>query len=172
MKIDSRITEEKKVRCTGCRIVILLTPDADEPDGMLVTIPKKSDKPRGMSTALKQGLLLGALAIMAIVVAVGLWYTLSGPKTHATVEGDVTLDNVPMEKGTIEFETVGSPKVIRAKAGIVRGRYSISAGLGMNKVRITGDEGVNVGPKYNKETDLEFVVGPANNQKLFEVKSK
>ena len=146
MKIDSRITEEKKVRCTGCRIVILLTPDDEAPDGMLVSIPKKKDKPKGMSESLKRTLLSVALIVMAIIVAGGIWYSLSGPPTHATVVGDVNLDGAPLDKGTIEFSTLGQKK-ITATAGIVRGRYEIRAGLGNNKVKITGDEGTTIAPK-------------------------
>src|SRR4051812_27556286 len=93
IKVDNTIREEKKVRCTGCRIVILLTPDQDEPDGVRISYPKKTDKPKGMKESTKRYLMIAALAGMAIVVAIGLWYTLSGPKTHATVEGVVTLDN-------------------------------------------------------------------------------
>src|SRR6266516_4201846 len=89
MKIDSRITEERKVRCTGCRIVILLTPDPDEPDGMTVSFPKKSDKRKGMSDSRKRVLLLIALVIMAVIVGVGLWYTLSGPQDRWPVSGEV-----------------------------------------------------------------------------------
>lgn len=171
MKIESRITEERKVRCTGCRIVILLTPDPQEPDGMRVSIPKKSDKPKQMSESKKRLLLFGALAVLAITVAVGLWFTLRGPQTHASVDGDVTIDGVPLEKGAIEFETLGAAK-ITTKAGIVRGRYSISAGLGKNKVRITGDESTNVAAKYNKETILEHDVGPKSSTRDFQVSAK
>jgi hypothetical protein len=171
MKIDSRITEERKVRCTGCRIVILLTPDPEEPDGMRVSIPKKSDKPKGMSESKKRILLSSALVALAIVVAIGLWLTLRGPQTHATVDGNVTVDGVVLEKGLIEFETLGTPN-ITAKAGIVRGRYSISAGLGNNKVRITGDENTTVAPKYNKDTELQYNVGPKSSSKDFEVSAK
>src|SRR5262245_32661539 len=121
MKLDSAVNEERKVRCTGCRIVILLTPDPDEPDGMRVSIPKKSDKPKGTDSR-QRNLMLGALAIMAIIVAVGLYIALfSGPKTYATVDGVITLDGNLMEKGTIEFETVDTPKPIIATAGIRHG---------------------------------------------------
>jgi hypothetical protein len=172
MKIDSNITEEKKVRCTGCRIVILLTPDPDEPDGFSVSIPKKSDKPKQMSNARKSVILSITLAVLAIAVGIGLFYTLRGPQTHATVEGEVSLDGLLLTKGTIEFTTVGAPKEITVKRGIVQGRYSVSAGLGRNKVKIWGDEGFTVAPKYNTATTLEYDVGPAGNTKDFEVTSK
>lgn len=172
MKIDSRISEEKKVRCTGCRIVILLTPDEDAPDGMLVSIPKKSEKPKGMPESRKRMLLTAALVVMALVVAIGIWYSImSGPPTHATVEGEVTLDSVPLDKGTIEFATTGDKKIV-ASAGIVRGRYSVRAGIGNNIVKVTGEEGTNIAAKYNKESKLEFNVIAGTNPKNFEVTSK
>jgi hypothetical protein len=138
---------------------------------MLVSFPKKSEKPKGMSASRKRTLLSAALFVMAMIVAGGIWYSLSGPPTHATVVGEVNLDGAPLEKGTIEFSTVGENK-ITATDGIVRGRYEIRAGIGSNKVKITGNEGTTIAPKYNTETKLEFNVVAGSNNKTFEVTSK
>ena len=78
MKIDARIFEEKKVRCTGCRSVILLTPDDNAPDGMIVSIPKKTEKPKEMSAATRGWLLLAALVVIALIVAFGVWFSMRG----------------------------------------------------------------------------------------------
>jgi hypothetical protein len=78
MKIDRRITEEKKVRCTGCRSVILLTPDDESPDGMLVSVPKKTEKPKEMSVATKRWLLMAALGIILLIIAAGIWFSMRG----------------------------------------------------------------------------------------------
>ena len=173
MKIDSRITEERKVRCTGCRIVILLTPDDEEPDGMHVSIPKKSDKPKGMSESRKRVLLMGVLLILAILVGVGLWYSLAGPQDRWPVSGEVSLDGAPLIKGTIEFSTVDAAKPITTSIGIVQGRYSLRAGFGKNKVKVTGAEGTNVHARFSgDDTKLSAEIGKGDNTHNFDVFSK
>jgi hypothetical protein len=177
MKLDSAVSEERKVRCTGCRIVILLTPDPDEPDGMRVSIPKKSDKSKDMPASHKRTLLIVALVIMALVVAVGLWLTLRGPQERWPISGEVALDGAPLEKGTIEFVTDGAKKEINASAPIVRGRYELRAsqgpGLGKNKVKITGGDGIMVHPRFSSDkTPLGADIGATNNSQNFDVTSK
>ena len=51
LKIGEMITEAKKVRCTGCAIVLLVVPDDDNPDAVIATIPKKSGRLKGAAGA-------------------------------------------------------------------------------------------------------------------------
>ena len=42
LKVGEMITEARKVRCTGCGLVILVMPDPTDPMGTTTTIPQKT----------------------------------------------------------------------------------------------------------------------------------
>lgn len=79
MKLGTMITEEKKVRCSGCGIVILVTPHPSNPMEVVTSIPKKSERPKGLSDAHKKLLLSVVLLILVSLVAFGIWWTTSRP---------------------------------------------------------------------------------------------
>jgi hypothetical protein len=79
MKLGEMITEEKKVRCSGCGIVILVNPHPTIPTEVVASIPKKSERPKGMSDSRKKLLLSGALLVLAVLFAFGMWLTMSRP---------------------------------------------------------------------------------------------
>jgi DNA-directed RNA polymerase subunit RPC12/RpoP len=169
MKIGDGITEAKKIRCTGCGTVILLTPDPSSPGDVKVSYPRKTAKPNTMTEKQKQILLWCGLGALGLVLAIGLWYSLSGPSTHGAVEGEVTLDNAPLEKGTITFMPLEGTKGVAAKGPIVRGRYSTRASLGTNKVEIRGGEENTL---YKLKADLTIEIKAGSNTGNFEVASK
>jgi hypothetical protein len=98
---------------------------------------------------------------------------LSGPQERWPVSGEVTLDGGPLIKGTIEFTTVDAAKPITASTGIVQGRYSLRAGFGKNKVKVTGGEATTVHARFSgDDTKLSAEVGKGDNTHNFEVTSK
>src|SRR5712692_6481239 len=102
LKIGEAISEPKKVRCMECGIVILLTPDEDSPIGFTTSVPEKPDKTTSRSKeelARQRFLLLGGVAVLAVVLALGLWWLFSGPSDRAAIEGEVSLDSGPLERG-------------------------------------------------------------------------
>jgi len=149
--------EEKKVRCTGCRIVILLTPDPDEPNGLRVKIPRKSDKPKQMSEGKKRVLLIGLLSVLVIIVLIGLYITFSNPPDRGAVEGMVSHEGAALEKGTIKFVSQDAPIPRTVSAPIVRGRYSLRASqgpaIGKNKVEISSDGTEIIAPRFGEKSE-------------------
>lgn len=176
MKIGEPITEAKKVRCKSCGSVILLTPNPSEPNGMAVTLPKKTDRPSSMSRSNQQLLLAGGLIGLALFLALGLWWTFSNPSDRGSVEGAVKYDNAPLDRGTIVFLFSKDGKETSATAPIKQGRYSISAArgpaIGLNKVEIRGDENNPVHARYNTESELSAEISLGPNTKDYEVKSQ
>jgi DNA-directed RNA polymerase subunit RPC12/RpoP len=173
MKVSDGITEQKKIRCTSCGTVILLTPDPSNPGSVTASFPRKTDKPKTMTEKQKQLLLWCVLGSLGIIVAIGLWWTLSGPATHGKVEGTVTLDGtVPLEHGTIVFVPLDSTKGASASGAITRGRYSMKAPIGPNKVQIRGDETQVVAARFGSEWDKQVDIKPGSNAENFEVNSK
>jgi len=46
MKVGEGFVEPKKVRCSGCGTVILLTPDPDDPSNVAISFPGRAAKGR------------------------------------------------------------------------------------------------------------------------------
>jgi DNA-directed RNA polymerase subunit RPC12/RpoP len=184
MKLGDMITEQKKVRCSGCGTVILIEPNPDNPREIITSIPKRRDKPKGMSEAMRRNILIGIAVALILIVVIGVWWTqFSGPSLTAAVEGDVKLDGAPLVKGKIVFTPLDTSKGARAVSiPIERGSYSARASrgpaIGTNKVQIFGSETEIVAPRYHTPSEdddpLEEVnIQPGVNKlKPFETLSK
>lgn len=196
LKVPEVVTEERKVRCTACGVVILLSPDETSPIGMTATLPDTSKKKMAIAkveAARQRRVLLAVLGVLAVILAGGLWWTLWGPSNRAAVEGDVELDKLPMQNGTILFIAADDPKKTSAKGTITNGHYKLAASegpfIGPNKVeirspRFTGkllidkvhnpiDETVEaVAATYNDKTILQVDIKAGARTENFKVKSK
>ena len=115
---------------------------------------------------------------------------LAGCSSTATVRGTVTLDDKPVEDGSIKFESVdGSTST--AGGDIKNGRYSVPVPICKMKVSIYWSKVVGTTPlydtpdsptrpvtapmipkKYNEETTLEFDVVPGVNEKDWALRSQ
>ena len=115
---------------------------------------------------------------------------------HAAVEGKVTLDGVPIERGAITFVPVGQTQGVATGAAIENGQYHIAAAdgpvVGTNRVEIsapkktgrkvqaamsdpgkTMDETVEAVPaKYNRNSTLEREIKPEKNVFDFDLRTK
>ena len=115
---------------------------------------------------------------------------------HAAVEGKVTLDGVPIERGAINFIPTGQTQGVATGAAIENGQYHIAAAdgpvVGMNRVEIsaprktgrkvqaamsdpgkTMDETVEAVPaKYNRTSTLEREIKPEKNVLDFDLRTK
>jgi LSD1 subclass zinc finger protein len=178
MKLGDTITEQKKVRCSGCGTVILVEPHPSNPGEVTTSIPKRREKSKGMSEATRRNLLIGVAIGLVLIAAIGIWWTQSGPSLTAAVEGDVKLDGADLMKGWIVFTPVDTSKGAKeVKVPIERGRYSVGSWrgpyIGANKVQIIGNETEIVAPRYNTESELEpFIIQAGQNKKNYEVDSK
>jgi hypothetical protein len=118
----------------------------------------------------------------------------TGPQ-RAEVEGQVTLDGAPIEKGSIAFYPVEGTTGPSAGGTVENGRYGIPAGegpvVGTNRVQINaprktgrqvadamGDPGAMtdeiveaVPPRYNTQSELKREVKPDKNVFDFELTS-
>ncbi|MSQ95765.1 MAG: hypothetical protein EXR98_14585 [Gemmataceae bacterium] len=178
LKIGEMITEAKKVRCTGCAIVLLVEPDDDNPNGLIATIPRKPNRPKGAGGGGKrqQAIFFSIAAVALLVALFGLWYMFRAPSDRSSIDGDITLDEVLLDGGTISFAPIDTTKpTVMGKIG-ARGRYSFSASngpfIGMNKVEIHGTENKPVADTFNSKSILTFDVQPGSNSKDFLVKSR
>lgn len=110
--------------------------------------------------------------------------------SRPVLEGTVTLDGVPIEKGTIMLVPADG-KGPTAGCGIEAGKYSMQASLGTMKVVISAPRkngkmpdpmSPNTGAmidrytdsvpdRYNANTELEFTVKPGMNKHNFELES-
>ena len=172
MKVQDGFIEPKKVRCTGCGIVVMLTPDPDDPEEITVSYPKKTRKRNEMSDAKKRVLLFSILGVLLLSIGGGLWWTLRGPSDRAAVTGDVNYEGVPMENGMISFIQTGDGTTVTAE--IKKGRYVFRASkgprLGANRVEILGNEKEPVGPAYSgEESKLSADIQPGANTHNFDV---
>ena len=197
LKIESRIREEKKVRCTTCAIVILVAPDPNNPGEVTAALPNPADRKYARSEgerAHQKKVALSLLGVLSIFVLIGLYFYFRAPANRASVEGTVLLDDKEMEKGTITFISLDDLKAPPVTADIVQGKYQLSARygplLGNNKVQINSqrDSGRTVdGPRRgekipvmeeavtaesNTETSLNCLVQPGINGFEFKVKSR
>lgn len=115
---------------------------------------------------------------------------------HAAVEGEVTLDGVPIERGSIRFIPTGQTQGVPTGAAIEKGQYRIAAAdgpvVGTNRVEIsasrktgrkiqaamsdpgkTMDETVEAVPaRYNKKSTLEREIKSEKNVLDFELRTK
>ena len=142
MRLGESITETKKVRCSGCRTVIVLTPNPGNPREPIASYPKRSDK----TLATKEGyrriglyVIFGALCLFMAWV---LYFTFSTPATRGSIEGKVKVDGNDLKDGKIRFDTMEEKKPsISATATIKNGHYEIPTktgpGIGLNKIKIT-----------------------------------
>ncbi len=183
LKIGEMISESRKVRCTGCGIVIVVSPDEDSPNGVSATIPQQSSKEKSRSRqelAPQRNILIGILIAVVLVMGIGLWWTFSPPSDRGAVDGKVTLDGQLLEKGEIVFHPIEGTKGPMTMIPIVNGRYEVGyakgPGIGRHKIEIhcwekTGkmklgpkgeqvdDEKDVVAAKFNVKSDLTFEVG-------------
>lgn len=115
---------------------------------------------------------------------------------HAAVEGKVTLDGAPIERGSILFIPTGQTQGVATGAAIENGQYRIAAAdgpvVGANRVEIsasrktgrkiqaamsdpgkTMDETVEAVPaQYNKKSTLQREIKPEKNVLDFELRTK
>jgi hypothetical protein len=145
MKLGEMITEEKKVRCSGCGIVIVVTPHPTNPTEVVTSIPKKREKSKGMTDGQKKLALSGALLGLALLIGIGIWLTASGggSQLRAAAEGDITHDGAPLEQGSIQFEPTDTSKgAATVTVPIERGHFKVASSrgpfIGLNRVRIFG----------------------------------
>src|SRR5476651_1044329 len=69
LKLGEMIAEPRKVRCTGCGIVILVEPDPANPLGLTSSIPEQPDKTKRRiqaEQARNRTILVGSLVAIAI----------------------------------------------------------------------------------------------------------
>ena len=74
MRVPEGFTEPKKVRCTQCGILMLLTPDPTKTDGVNISIPRKTGRSSDPSAGPSQWLVLGAIAAGIVVLLFVLWW--------------------------------------------------------------------------------------------------
>jgi hypothetical protein len=199
LKIGEAISEPRKVRCTGCGIVIVLTPDEDSPIGMTVSVPQQSGKAKDESKAdlaRQRNMLIGGAVVAGLILVLGAWWLFSGPSDRGTVEGEVTVDGAPLEKGTIRFSSLDQTKPLSATGEIKQGHYRLPASqgpmIGPNRVEIHGERNTGkqvlkpngtpgemieeiveaVAAKYNTKSELKFDVRLGTNTKDFPVTSR
>ena len=179
LKVAAVVTEERKVRCTGCGIVIVLTPDDDSPTGMSISVPQKGGKPR-LSSRGRRNILIGVLVAILALLGFAIWYSTGGPTDRGAIDGYVNLDDGTLEKGQITFIPIDGTKGVTASAPIVRGRYSLSAAdgpaIGINRWEIRGETEGAVAKRYNVESkdraDTKIEIKAGSNTRTFELKSK
>lgn len=177
LKIPEMINESKKVRCTGCGIVLIVEPDPDNDDGVIATVAKRTPKPKQGAGASNQMLLFAGAALVLLLLMFGLWWFYGGPSDRAAIEGNITLDDVLLEGGTITFKPMDdSSKEIVTGPINARGHYSFSASrgpaIGRNRVEIYGGDNKTVAAAYNTASTLVFDVQKGANTKDFSVKSR
>lgn len=104
------------------------------------------------------------------------------------VEGQITLDGVPVRKGAIQLSPADG-KGQTAGTGVVDGRYRMESSLGAMKVIVNwpqangkmldpGGSGQmvdryveSVPPRYNEKTELRVTVNPGRNTHDFKLES-
>ncbi len=76
MKLADAITEPKKVRCSGCGLLILLTPDPNDPSHVKASFPKKADRvdEHSMSPAQQKFILLSILGVIVLFFVLVFWF--------------------------------------------------------------------------------------------------
>jgi len=199
LKLGEMIAEPKKVRCTGCSIVILVEPDPADPTGLKTSIPaqslnkEKSRSDKQLARQRKVLLVLGGIILVGAVIA--LWWNFRPPNDRGSIAGAVKLDGEPVERGMITFISEDGQNV-RTSGLINQGQYKISAYngpmVGINKVEIrsekktgrsiakpgstTGeqiDEVVEgVAERYNTKSREKLEIKAGANTKDYEIKSK
>src|SRR5213595_1763456 len=73
LKVAAVVTEQRKVRCTGCGMVILLTPDDDSPTGMTISVPEKGGHAGPHQQRLRRHVLIGVLVAILALLGFGIW---------------------------------------------------------------------------------------------------
>ena len=143
LKIESMISQQKKVRCTKCSIVILIDPDPGSPTGIKASIPDQTGKGTLKSKAeeaRQRKIVFTAAGLVGAFVVLAIGWNLLPPGNRGAVEGYVSLDGQKVESGKITFTGIDNA-TIEATADIVDGHYRLSRysgpALGSNKVRIT-----------------------------------
>lgn len=177
MKLGDAITEQKKVRCSGCGTVILVSPHPTNSAEVVISIPDRSKKPKKMSDSMRRNILIAIAVALLVFMGTAVWWTQAGPSVTAAVEGDVKLDGSDLLKGAIVFIPVDTSKGAKeVKIPIERGHYSAGTWrgpyIGVNKVQILGNETEIVAPLYNTESTETITVQDGVNKKNYEVTSK
>lgn len=198
LKIGEMVTEPRKVRCTGCSIVILVEPDPANPSQIKTSIPEqnlnKSKSRSDKALARQKNLLLAAAALVFIGSLGGLWWTFWPSENRAAIEGLVKLDGDPLERGVITFISQDG-KNVNTSALINQGRYLLSANngpaIGKNKVEIRSEKKTGrsiqkpgapagdpipevveaIAERFNAKSQLIIDVKPGPNTKDFDVKA-
>jgi len=181
LKIAEMIAEPRKVRCAGCSLVILVSPDEDAPNGLRTSVPEKPSK-TGESEEEKtrqRNILIGVIVGVLVLLAAGIWWSTRARTDRAAIEGLVVLDNVLIDQGTITFVPAEGVKGDRVTLGIIKGRYQVSAAhgpfVGENRVEINSEKsggGEAVAKRYNTESKLTITIEPGSITKDFDVQSR
>lgn len=198
LKLSEAVNIERKVRCTGCGVVIMLTPDADSPTGMHAAVAEKKSKKGSGGSAGWRGqvpVMWGAAGLAVVILGFAIWWWMRPPSDRASIEGEVALNQIPLDKGTIKFISEDG-KNITVLGLITNGRYKIEARhgpkIGPNKIEIRGERNTGkyipkhggrpgeeveetveaVSELYNTRTILKATVKPGNNVENFKVMPK
>lgn len=178
MKLEEAISDQKKVRCSGCGTVILVSPHPSNPGEVVTSIPNRSKKPKKMSETMYRNILVGLAIVLVAFMGGAIYYTQLGEPVRAAVEGNVTLDGNDLTRGEIVFTPVDTAKgAHEVRVPIARGLYSASRWtgpyIGQNKVQIIGSGDETVAPRFNTESDLPPVsIQAGANKQNFETTSK
>lgn len=199
LKIGEMVTEPKKVRCTGCSIVILVEPDPSDPLGIKTSVPiqslnksKSRDEKEWARTRKTLGIVAAVLLILAIIT---LWWYFRPPNDRGSIEGMVKLDGEPVDRGTITFISEDG-KNVSVSGPINQGQYKISSYngpvIGSNKVELrsekktgrsiakpgstTGEQVDEVvegaAERYNTKSREKLEIKAGANTKDYDIKSK
>lgn len=175
MKLGESISEQKKVRCSGCNTVILVSPHPTNPNEVITTIPNRSKRPKQMSEAAKRNILIAVAVLLVMFMGGAIYWTQLGEAARAAAEGSVKLDGADLMHGTIVFTPNDKSKgAAEVRVPIERGLYSVSSWrgpyIGVNKVQILGSGEEVVAP--NSETPQQVNIHAGVNKQDYEVSSK
>jgi len=195
LKIGEMVTEPRKVRCTGCSIVILVEPDPNDPLAVKTSIPEQNlNKAKSRSEkelARRRKVLYGFGGVLVLGLVAWLTWYYWPPNDRGSIEGSIKLDNEPLEDGKITFISQDG-KNVSVSAAISQGRYRLSVYsgpmVGKNKVEIrsekkTGrtidksgepiDEIVESIPeRWHAKSKETIDIKPGANSRDYEIKSK
>jgi hypothetical protein len=139
LKLGEMITEKKKVRCTGCGLVLLVSPNPNDPMSVTATIPQKTSQSRRPISLSRQQLgMLGSVLVAVVALILILWWAFKLPSDRGGIEGNVTVDGAPVEQGTVTLEPEqGRAVTVKIENGRFRITPKSGPPLGKYRVRIS-----------------------------------